>query len=77
MLDRNEKSCTFAPVKRQQKMFFDLGFGSSVWFRMPACHAGGREFEPRPNRSLEHSQKMRMLFLFIRVFLGKILQIIG
>ena len=30
--------------------FNDRRSGSSVWFRIHACHAWGREFEPRPDR---------------------------
>ena len=46
MLVSSEKGCTFAPAKQSN---------------MPACHAGGREFESRPDRK-ERKSKRPALF---------------
>ena len=44
----------YSPIEKSVRMkmsFYKLLIISNLWGYLTACHAGGREFEPRPHRS--------------------------
>ena len=43
----------YSPIEKSVRMkmsFYKLLIISNLWGYLTACHAGGREFEPRPHR---------------------------
>ncbi len=51
----NIKTAVYLPSQSSNGLVVQL-------VRIPACHAGGREFESRPDRKLQNSSKKLGLF---------------